>query len=52
MKESTVLIKATIMLVEAPELIVMMSNYGRKAPELRQCRLDSRASLEGESFNV
>ena len=41
MKKSIVLIKATIMLEEAPQLIVMMSNYGRKAPELRQCNVDS-----------
>ena len=41
MKKSIVLIKATIMLEEAPQLIVMMSNYGRKAPELRQCNVDT-----------
>ena len=29
------------MLEEAPQLIVMMSNYERKAPELRQCNVDS-----------
>ena len=52
LRKSIVLIKATIMLVEAPKFIVMMSKYGRKAPELRLCRLDSRASLEVGSINV